>query len=61
MKRTRRLSTLPIATMLFAFGPGAARASTTVIDFEDLPDAYFFSSGDQNIGTFYSGIASAPT
>jgi hypothetical protein len=31
-----------------------------VITFEDLPDAYFFSAGDQNIGTFYPGITFGP-
>jgi hypothetical protein len=35
-------------------------ASANVITFEDLPDAYFFSSGDQNIGDFYSGITFGP-
>lgn len=30
------------------------------ITFEDLPDAYFFSSGDQNIGSFYSGVTFGP-
>lgn len=32
----------------------------TVITFGDLPDAYFFSSGDQNIGNFYPGITFGP-
>jgi len=35
-------------------------AYADVITFEDLPDAYFFSSGDQNIGTFYAGITFGP-
>jgi len=35
-------------------------SATTVYTFEDLPDAYFFSSGDQNIGAFYAGITFGP-
>jgi hypothetical protein len=35
-------------------------SATTVYTFEDLPDAYFFSSGDQNIGTYYPGITFGP-
>ena len=35
-------------------------ASAGMITFEDLPDTYFFSSGDQNIGNFYSGITFGP-
>ena len=31
-----------------------------VIDFEDLPDAYFFSSGGENIGSYYSGVTFGP-
>ncbi len=31
-----------------------------VINFEDLPDAYFFSAGDQNIGNFYPGVTFGP-
>jgi hypothetical protein len=31
-------------------------ASADVITFENLPNAYFFAAGDQNIGTFYSGV-----
>jgi len=30
------------------------------ITFEDLPDAHFFSSGGQNIGTFYPGLDFEP-
>jgi RHS repeat-associated protein len=32
----------------------------TVIGFEDLPDAYFFSAGDQNIGGYYPGVTLGP-
>jgi hypothetical protein len=35
-------------------------SNADTITFEDLPDAYFFSSGDQNIGTFYSGVTFGP-
>jgi hypothetical protein len=31
-------------------------AQGTLITFEDLPDAYFFSSGGQDIASFYSGL-----
>jgi RHS repeat-associated protein len=31
-----------------------------VITFEDLPDAYFFNGGDQNVGDFYSGAVFGP-
>jgi probable HAF family extracellular repeat protein len=35
-------------------------ASASAISFEDLPDAYFFNVGDQNIGTFYPGLTFGP-
>ena len=35
-------------------------SATTVYTFEDLPDAYFYSSGDQNIGAYYAGITFGP-
>lgn len=31
-----------------------------IYTFEDLPDAYFYSSGDQNIGSYYAGITFGP-
>ena len=40
--------------------PFLVSADTTTLDFEDLPDAYFFSGGDQNIADFYSGITFGP-
>jgi hypothetical protein len=36
------------------------RAGTVFLNFEDLPDAYFFSSGGENIGNFYSGVTFGP-
>jgi len=42
--------------LLAALLPIAAHASVTVIDFENLPDLYFFSAGGQNIGTYYPGL-----
>ncbi len=30
------------------------------LDFEGLPDAYFFSAGGQNIGNYYSGLTFGP-
>ena len=44
--------------VLLCLSFGSAYAD--VITFEDLPDAYFFSSGDQNIGNFYPGITFGP-
>ena len=47
--------------LLSILAAGCLSASAgTVYTFEDLPDAYFFSSGDQNIGTYYSGINFGP-
>lgn len=40
--------------LLIVLNASSVFAST--IGFEDLPDAYFFSSGGQNIGTFYPGL-----
>jgi hypothetical protein len=37
-----------------------AALSADVITFEDLPDAYFFLSGGQNIGNYYSGATFGP-
>ena len=39
---------------------GKAAQADIVYTFEDLPEAYFFSAGDQNIGNFYSGIDFGP-
>jgi len=44
---------------LLMIGVGRISA-TTVITFETLPDAYFFSSGSQNIGTYYAGLDFEP-
>lgn len=45
--------------LLIALTASSVRA-TTIITFEDLPDAYFYSAGDQNIGTYYAGITFGP-
>jgi uncharacterized protein (TIGR03437 family) len=37
-----------------------AAQAQSVMTFSDLPDAYFFASGDQNIGSYYSGITFGP-
>jgi hypothetical protein len=37
-----------------------ATAFAVVINFENLPDTYFFSAGDQNIGSFYPGVTFDP-
>jgi hypothetical protein len=63
-RRTRRL-TGPhlLAGCLLAvlmFASCRPTYGDTVYTFEDLPDAYLFSSGDQNIGNFYSGITFGP-
>lgn len=36
------------------------RADIVSLDFENLPDAYFFSAGGQNIGSYYSGVTFGP-
>jgi hypothetical protein len=46
-----------LVLLLAAAAPAPLKADTTLLlDFEDLPDVYFFSSGDQNIGTYYNGL-----
>ena len=37
-----------------------ASAYAGVITFEDLPDAFFFNGGGQNIGNFYPGVTFGP-
>ncbi len=37
----------------------AAKADT-ILMFEDLPDVYFFSSGGQNVGSYYPGVTFGP-
>ncbi len=46
---------LPVLLAAALFAPLKA-ATVSILDFEDLPEAYFFSSGGQNIGSYYSGI-----
>jgi YD repeat-containing protein len=46
-----------IVLVLFCLNVASA---SDIITFEDLPDAYFFSSGDQNIGNYYPGITFGP-
>jgi hypothetical protein len=48
------------ALALLVAGTCCRAYGDTVITFEDLPDAYFFGGGDQNIGNFYSGITFGP-
>ena len=45
-------------SVFFCFVPRTE--CSTVYTFEDLPDAYFFSGGNQNIGSFYSGLTFGP-
>ena len=47
-------------SLLFLFSAAMCRAGTVLIDFEDLPDAYFFSSGGQNIADYYAGVTFGP-
>ena len=54
---TFRRSALFVSALVF-LGPASAHAD--VITFEDLPDAYFFNAGDQNIGNYYPGITFSP-
>jgi hypothetical protein len=60
MRHTCRLSTVSVAAVLYALLLVTGTTASTVINFEDLPDAYFYSSGDENIGTYYSGITFGP-
>lgn len=55
MLHSNRMRALIVAATMFA-----APCLAGVVDFEGLPDAYFFSSGGQNIGTFYSGLTFGP-
>ncbi len=48
----RRLVLIVICSLII----GVPKASADTITFETLPDANFFSSGGQNIGSFYSGV-----
>ncbi len=49
-----------LASTVIAFTSAWTCSATVTITFEDLPDAYFFSSGDQNIGTYYTGVDFEP-
>jgi hypothetical protein len=46
------LKTLGFAVLVGALC-ATAHAGTVTINFEDLPDVYFFASGGSNIGTYY--------
>jgi hypothetical protein len=46
--------------MLITASAGPARASVLMLNFEDLPDAYFFSAGAQNIGNYYPEVTFGP-
>ena len=39
---------------------GAARAEEVVLSFENVPDAYLYRAGNQNLGTYYSGLNFGP-
>ncbi len=54
--RITRVNTL----VLLAVGSCFSAFADPIITFENLPDAYFFSSGGQNIGNFYSGVNFGP-
>jgi hypothetical protein len=47
-----------LLTLIF-LSSSSVRADLTQT-FEDLPDVYFFSSGDQNIGNYYPGMTFGP-
>lgn len=55
-----RLLTLCLGILLFVLSSSAFASGATIFTFEDLPDAYFFSGGDQNIGEYYGGINFGP-
>jgi hypothetical protein len=46
--------------VLLSIFSGGLMANCGVLDFEDLPDTYFFSSGGQNIGNFYPDVTLGP-
>jgi hypothetical protein len=58
--RRRSCSTVSRAVVLIVTLSAGITAHASAIDFGDLPDAYFFSGGGQNIGSFYSGLAFSP-
>jgi hypothetical protein len=62
MKARRRfLLHLSCFLALYVVGNGTLSASSTVfLDFENLPDAYFFSSFGLNIGDYYPGVTFSP-
>jgi hypothetical protein len=45
--------------LLLALVPATAFGQTT-LNFAKLPNNYFFNSGDQNVGSFYSGVTFGP-
>ena len=53
-----RYSPLRFVLVLLVLGLTSAYAG--VVTFEDLPDAYFFNGGGQNIGAFYAGLTFGP-
>lgn len=55
-----RLLTLRWGIFLFVLRSSAFASGASIFTFEDLPDAYFFSGGDQNIGGYYGGIMFGP-
>lgn len=42
------------------FGISIAPASATTIDFENVPEAYWFYGGNQNIGSYFPGVTFGP-
>ena len=48
------------AFVLLVVGSFFSVYGTTIITFEDPPDANFFSTGGQSIGNFYSGLTFGP-
>src|SRR5437016_4878748 len=46
--------------LLVLAAPLAIQAQSTVVTFADLPDAYFSSSGGQNIGNYYKAFTLGP-
>lgn len=49
-----------IVSALSLIGASGLAADAVFIDFESLPDAYFYSGGDENIGSLYPGITFGP-
>jgi hypothetical protein len=58
--RKNFISGLAALALLAACGGESARAQTTVLSFENIPDTYLYRAGNQNLGTYYPGLNFGP-